>query len=65
MAEVLVNMDGLACELNPSPLPAMPVVAMAYVPFQQYNTTYEPKKGLEVGTIFPDLDKPFLGGSRR
>lgn len=65
MAEVMVNMDGQACELNPSPLPAMPVVAMAYVPFQQFNTTYAPEKGLEVGTIFPDLDKPFLGGGRR
>ncbi len=65
MADIMMNMDGQACELNPSPLPAMPVVAMAYVPFQQYNTIYAPEKGLEVGTIFPELDKPFLGGARR
>lgn len=37
------------------------VVAMAYVPWQHFNTVYEPDKALEVGTIFPELDKPFLG----
>lgn len=63
--EVLANMDGQACGLNPTPLPAAPVVAMAYVPFQQFNTTYTPEKGLELGTIFPELDKPFLGGGPR
>ena len=63
----LINMDGQACELSPTPLPAMPVPAMAYVPFQQYNSTtlYTPEKGLESGTIFPELDKPFFGGGRR
>lgn len=63
--EVMANMEGQACELNPTPLPAMPVVAMAYVPFQQFNTTYSPEKGLEMGTIFPELDKPFLGGGQK
>lgn len=65
MAETMTNMDGQACEINPTPLPAMPVVAMAYVPFQQFNTTYTPEKGLEMGTIFPELDKPFLGGGMK
>lgn len=65
MAENMMNMDGQACEINRSPLPAMPVVAMAYVPFQQFNTTFTPEKGLEMGTIFPELDKPFLGGGMR
>lgn len=36
-------------------------LAMAFVPWQQWNQTYELKKALQVGTIFPDLDKPFLG----
>lgn len=63
--EVMANMESQACELNPTPLPAMPVVAMAYVPFQQFNTTYSPEKGLEMGTIFPELDKPFLGGGQK
>jgi hypothetical protein len=65
MADLMINMDGQACELNRSPLPAVTVVAMAYIPFQQNNPTYPPEKGLEMGTIFPELDKPFLGGGRR
>lgn len=36
-------------------------VAMGYVPWQFWETTYEPDKALEVGTIFPELNKPFLG----
>lgn len=38
------------------------VVGMAYVPWQYFSTVYDPDKALEVGTIFPELDKPFLGG---
>lgn len=43
------------------------VLAMAYVPWQRFNETYEPAKALKAGTIFPELDKPFLGrkGVRR
>ncbi len=37
------------------------VPAMAYVPWQYFTTVYEPDKALEVGTIFPELDKPFVG----
>ena len=46
-----------------SPLPKDPVVAMAYVPFQQYNSKniYSAEEGFRQGTIFPDLDKPFTG----
>lgn len=35
------------------------VVAMAYVPWQHFTNAYEADKALEVGTIFPELDKPF------
>ena len=31
-------------------------VAMAYVPWQRWGTLYDPEKGLECGTIFPDAD---------
>ena len=65
MTDINPNMDSQMCTANPAPLPAMPVVAMAYVPFQQFNLTYAPEKGLDLGTIFPELDKPFLGGARR
>lgn len=36
-------------------------LAIAYVPWQRWNQTYDLEKALQVGTIFPDLDKPFLG----
>lgn len=38
-------------------------VAMAYVPWQYFTKTYEPQKALMVGTIFPELDLPFIGGN--
>lgn len=37
-------------------------VAMAYVPWQQWQTTYPPERGLIQGTIFPDLDLKFAFG---
>ena len=40
------------------------VPGMAYVPWQYFTTVYEPDKALEAGTIFPELDKPFLAGGR-
>lgn len=36
-------------------------VAMAYVPFQKFTTTFDICYALKVGTIFPDLCKPFCG----
>ncbi len=38
------------------------VVAMAYVPWQQLETVYEPEQGFSRGTIFPELDKPLMVG---
>ena len=38
------------------------VVAMAYVPVQYMHTIYEPELGYQHGTIFPELNKPFLAG---
>lgn len=35
---------------------------MAYVPFQTDTTLYPPEKALENGTLFANLNKPFLGG---
>ena len=40
-------------------------LTMAYVPWQQFSETYEPAKALRVGTIFPELDKPFYGRRAR
>lgn len=36
-------------------------LAMAYVPWQSWQNVYEPCKGLQMGTIFADLNFPFLG----
>ena len=42
-------------------LPANTVVAMAYVPFQQFKSVYCAEEGLKSGTMFPELNKPFAG----
>ena len=42
-------------------LPPDPVVAMAYIPFQQLKGVYNAEDGLKNGTMFPCLNKPFLG----
>ena len=36
-------------------------LAIAYVPWQQWNQTYPLDKAMQAGTIFPELDNPFLG----
>lgn len=55
------NRQGCA-EGGTSALPKNPVVAMAYVPYQECNDVYSCDKALSVGTVFPVLDKPFLAG---
>lgn len=35
-------------------------VGMGYVPWQQWQQTYPFEKGWNTGTIFPDLDLPFV-----
>lgn len=37
-------------------------LAMAYVPWQSWGEVYKPTDGFRRGTIFPELDLPFLGG---
>ena len=39
--------------------PSNPMYAQSYVPFQVMNNTYVPCKGLENGTIFPELVSPY------
>lgn len=40
-------------------------LAMAYVPMQPWEETYSAEEALQIGTIFPGLDLPFLGGMKR
>lgn len=54
------------CCQTKDPLCGFPL-AMAYVPWQTWQAIYEPDQALCQGTIFMELDKPFLGcrGGRR
>ena len=49
------------CKPDLSPLPRNTVVAMAYVPFQQFGKVYASSEGIKNGTMFPELNKPFTG----
>lgn len=42
--------------------PPVTPVAMCYVPLQKITAVYEPELAWRRGTLFPDLDKPFLDG---
>lgn len=44
------------------PLPKDTVVAMAYIPFQNATKLYSPEHGIQTGTMFPELNKPFMPG---
>ena len=53
--------DAACCTADGSPLPKKTAYAMAYVPFQQWETPYEDDVALHRGTAFACLDKPFIG----
>ena len=53
------------CGCRMSALPENPQVAMLYVPFQTDLTTYDEMTALKCGTLFPVLNKPFLGSGSR
>ena len=36
-------------------------LGMGYVPWQTWGNLYDLNKGHQAGTIFPCLDKPFIG----
>lgn len=38
-------------------------LAMAWVPMQNKGDIYDEGEGLDAGTIFKNLDKPFYGGA--
>lgn len=44
-----------------SALPKNPVTTMAYVPYQTSHNLefYSPEQGMHMGTMFPELNKPF------
>lgn len=41
-------------------------IAMAYVPFQHMTNIYENlDEALKIGTLFPELTKPFVGRRKK
>lgn len=51
-------------DLNHSHVDECPCyLAIANIPWQYFTNSYEPDRALQVGTLFPELDKPFLGRS--
>jgi hypothetical protein len=46
-----------------------PSLAMAYFPYQEWRKLYDPCEAITQGTLFKELDKPFLadkkGGASR
>lgn len=55
------NMSGRNCyEKQEICIDKFPV-GMTYVPWQNWNQIYEFDKALHQGTLFPELDKPFIG----
>ncbi len=51
----------LCCQQPETEFPKETPIAMLYVPFQQWRKVYEPMVGLDRGTVFEELDKPFIG----
>lgn len=49
-----------SCNRATAPVDSM-MIAMAYVPWQQWEDVFDYEKALCVGTIFENLDKPWVG----
>jgi hypothetical protein len=49
------------CDEPTGAFPKDTPLAMAYVPFQSWEEPYDLQTSLSRGTIFPSLDKPFIG----
>ena len=53
------NTDSVDISVLPDPM----VLAMSYMPMQIFKDMYDVHEGFSRGTVFPELDKPFLGGN--
>ena len=53
--------DNKNCGCKEGTLPDCAPLAMAYVPMQKWRNIYDSEVGFDRGTIFEELDKPFLG----
>ncbi len=55
------NEPGLCCSQPSTALPKNMPPAMLYVSYQSWQKVYDPVVGIDRGTIFEELDKPFIG----
>lgn len=62
MLDDVLNMTAAAIDMriDQKCIDSFPL-ASAYVPLQKWRDLYSADVGLERGTIFSELDKPFLG----
>ena len=56
----MMPQTSIRCE-SLMPLPQHTPIGMAYVPYQQWEKLYDDAVAISRGTIFPSLDKPFIG----
>ena len=49
--------------MDRSAFPKDTPLAMAYVPFQKFGEVYEPEVAFNMGTLYKELNKPFLGSA--
>lgn len=63
-AQNIASAPTLCAPVQEDRLTGMPI-AMAYVPWQRWRQTYSLEQGLSRGTIFPELDLPFVMGRCR
>lgn len=53
---------GCGCSCASDSHPNELTIAIATVPCQNWGEPYDVAEALQVGTIFPELDKPFIMG---
>lgn len=61
LGKMLTDEDAKSCPMPKTVFPKDTPLAMAYIPFQHWDEVYEAEVGFSRGTIFPALDKPFIG----
>ena len=49
------------CPTPRTKFPEHTPIGMMYVPYQEWETPYDPDLAISRGTIFPSLDLPFIG----
>lgn len=61
---LFVQREQFCPDTSPGGMEQYPV-GMGYIPWQQWQQTYPLERAFHRGTIFPDLDLPFMRGGCR